>query len=909
MGLYDTLNEEQKKGVFTTEGPVLILAGAGSGKTSVLTRRIAYLIENVGVNPWNILAITFTNKAAGEMRDRVNNFVGYGAESVWVATFHSTCVRILRRYIDRIGYDINFTIYDTDDSKSVMKEVCKRLEIDTKMLKEKTILNAISSAKDNLISPIAYEMETAGDFYKQKIASAYKEYQSVLKKNNALDFDDIIVQTVELLKSCPEVLEGYQNRFRYIMVDEYQDTNTAQFEFIRLLADKNRNLCVVGDDDQSIYKFRGANIWNILDFEKNYPDATVIKLEQNYRSTQNVLDAANAVIHNNVQRKDKALWTDKGGGNRIHFRIFDTAYDEAEYITADIRRKKRELVADYKDCAVLYRTNAQSRLLEECFITLNIPYTIVGGVNFYSRKEIKDILAYLKTIDNGKDDLAVKRIINVPKRGIGTASINHVQSYADSNGISFYEALQQVDNIAGVGGGKAGEKLKKFVLMIQMFRTKAQFGTLEELITDVIENTGYVKELEESNEEGAEERIQNIDELITKIVSFEMEQEKLGEEATLSAFLEEVALVADIDGVNRDDNKVLLMTLHSAKGLEFSQVYLAGLEDGIFPSYMTINADDPMEIEEERRLAYVGITRAKEDLTITYAKSRMIRGETQYNPISRFVKEIPSELFDDNMNRNRRKEEPAANKDYNNWKKTTEYTTKTTNKPHNNWEEAAEYTTKTANKPRNNWEAAVEYAARAASQAKQGSNVPSQGITGQGKAVPSQGAAGQGKPIPSQAKAGQGKPIPSQGVAGQGKLAPSQTTVRQTVSASAGQHIPNRTAPPASNSNQPTRTATPSKDLSQILASKPKAVARKKETPAANKPYIAKSLEGLTKGAPVTVPGSLTYGEGDRVMHIKYGEGTVINIVQDPRDYKVTVQFDNYGNKIMYAAFAKLIKI
>ena len=372
---------------------------------------------------------------------------------------------------------------------------------------------------------------------------------------------------------------------------------------------------------------------------------------------------------------------------------------------------------------------------------------------------------------------------------------------------------------------------------------------------------------------------------------------------------------------------MLLMTLHSAKGLEFSQVYLAGLEDGIFPSYMTINADDPMEIEEERRLAYVGITRAKEDLTITYAKSRMIRGETQYNPISRFVKEIPSELFDDNMNRNRRKEEPAANKDYNNWKKTTEYTTKTTNNPHNNWEEAAEYTiktaskarnnweeaaeytTKTANKPRNNWEAAVEYAARAASQAKQGSNVPSQGMTRQGKAVPSQGVAGQGKPIPSQAKAGQGKPIPSQGVAGQGKLAPSQTTARQTVSASAGQRIPNRTAPPASNSNQPIRTATPSKDLSQILASKPKAVARKKETPAANKPYIAKSLEGLTKGAPVTVPGSLTYGEGDRVMHIKYGEGTVINIVQDPRDYKVTVQFDNYGNKIMYAAFAKLIKI
>ncbi|MDE7274619.1 MAG: UvrD-helicase domain-containing protein, partial [Lachnospiraceae bacterium] len=442
MGLYDTLNEQQRKGVFTTEGPVLILAGAGSGKTSVLTRRIAYLIESVGVNPWNILAITFTNKAAGEMRDRVNNIVGYGAESIWVSTFHTTCVRILRRHIDRLGFDNSFTIYDTDDTKSVMKDVCKRLAIDTKQLKEKTILSAISSAKDNLISTTAYEMAAAGagDYLKKKMSAAYAEYQLTLKKNNALDFDDLIMKTVELFQSCPEVLENYQNRFQYMMVDEYQDTNTAQFELIRLLAQRSRNLCVVGDDDQSIYKFRGANIRNILDFEQVYPDATVIKLEQNYRSTQNILDSANAVIGNNTRRKSKALWTDKGAGNRVHFRAFDTAYEEAEYIAGDIKRKKREIVSDYRDCAVLYRTNAQSRLLEESFIALNIPYNVVGGVNFYARKEIKDILAYLKTIDNGKDDLAVKRIINVPKRGIGAASIIKVQDYADHMGLSFCEA-------------------------------------------------------------------------------------------------------------------------------------------------------------------------------------------------------------------------------------------------------------------------------------------------------------------------------------------------------------------------------------------------------------------------------------------------------------------------------------
>ncbi len=817
MSLYDSLNEQQKKGVFTTQGPVLILAGAGSGKTSVLTRRIAYLIENMGVNSWNIMAITFTNKAAGEMKERVDDIVGYG-ESVWVATFHSTCVRILRRYIDRLGYDTNFTIYDTDDQKSVMKEVCKRLDIDTKQLKEKTILNAISSAKDELISPLDYEMSVMGDFTKKKIANAYKEYQMLLKKNNALDFDDIIVKTVELFKSCPDVLENYQNRFQYIMVDEYQDTNTAQFELIRLLAAKNRNLCVVGDDDQSIYKFRGANIRNILDFEKVYPDATVIKLEQNYRSTQNVLDAANAVIRNNIGRKDKSLWTQQGAGNRIHFRPFDTAYEEAEYIASDIKRKKRQAESDYGKCAVLYRTNAQSRILEESFIKENIPYDVVGGVNFYSRKEIKDVLAYLKTIDNGKDDLAVKRIINVPKRGIGAASIQRVQDYADHEGISFFEALQQADQIPAMGKGKALDKLKDFAVMIQMFRTKLQFSGLEELITDVLETTRYTEMLEELDKEEAEERLQNIDEFISKVVSFEMAREDLGEEITLSAFLEEVALVADIDNVDRDDNRVLLMTLHSAKGLEFSHVYLSGMEDGIFPSYMTITSDDPMEIEEERRLAYVGITRAKEDLTISYAKARMIRGETQYNPVSRFVKEIPQELMDNKLPSIRRWDQD-------------EYDTDSHERSHfkaKPFQTGVTFSDTVFDKPRNNWEM----------------------------------ASAQLKPTVSYQQ------------------------------------------------NKTTTVTKPKigRDISEIIGSRPKAVAKKKETPSANKPYIAKSLDGLTKGMPSS-NGGLDYQAGDRVRHIKYGDGTVLKIEPDTRDYKVTVVFDEAGNKIMYAAFAKLRKI
>nr|MBP7386937.1 UvrD-helicase domain-containing protein [Lachnospiraceae bacterium] len=567
MSIYDSLNEEQKKGVFTTEGPVLLLAGAGSGKTRVLTHRAVYLIEELGVNPYHILAITFTNKAAGEMRERIDDMVGYGSENIWVSTFHSTCVRILRRFIDHIGFGTNFTIYDTEDQKTIMKDICKRLEIDTKMYKEKSLLAAISSAKDELISPEAYALRAQGDFRKMKEAAVYREYQQVLRKNNALDFDDLIVKTVELFQSDMEVLDYYQERFRYIMVDEYQDTNTAQFQLIKLLAGKYKNLCVVGDDDQSIYKFRGANIYNILNFEKEFPNAVTIKLEQNYRSTQNILNAANGVIANNVGRKAKRLWTENEEGEKIAFHQFETGFDEADYVAKDIRSKVREGMYHYGDCAVLYRTNAQSRLFEERFITASIPYKIVGGVNFYSRREIKDLLAYLKTIDNAMDDLAVRRIINVPKRGIGATTLSRVQDYADENGLTFYNALKMAEEIGTIG--RASAKIRPFVMLIQSMRSKLPYISVSELLQEIIEETGYVRELEAENTEEAQQRMENIDELISKAVTYEESEE----EPTLSGFLEEVALVADIDSVDETQDYVVLMTLHSAKGLEFPQVY------------------------------------------------------------------------------------------------------------------------------------------------------------------------------------------------------------------------------------------------------------------------------------------------------------------------------------------------
>ncbi len=765
----DILNDKQKEGVLTTEGPVLILAGAGSGKTRVLTHRVAYLIEQ-GVMPYNIMAITFTNKAAREMRERIDNIVGFGSDGVWVATFHSSCVRILRRFIERLGYGSNFTIYDTDDCKTLMKEVCKYLQIDTKQFKERTFLNVISSAKNELIGPEEFTNRAVGDYNATRQAMVYREYQARLRQNNALDFDDLIMKTVELLRIDGEVQAYYNNKFKYIMVDEYQDTNTAQFELVRLLASGRNNLCVVGDDDQSIYKFRGANIYNILNFEQHFPDAHVIKLEQNYRSTANILNAANAVIANNEARKEKSLWTEEEAGELIEFKQFDSAYEEASFIATNIHSLVRRGEADYKDCAVLYRTNAQSRLIEEKMIYENIPYKIVGGVNFYSRKEIKDIIAYLKTVDNGSDDIAVQRIINIPKRGIGATSIGRVADYARENGISFYRALTEAKNIPSIG--KAAEKIAGFTALIDKLRGITASESISALVEEIIESTDYVAELKAEGTDEAKARIENIDELLSKAVTYENDHE--AEDVSLSGFLEEVALVADIDSYDQDDNYVVLMTLHGAKGLEFPRVYMAGMEDGLFPGMSAIydggGADS--EMEEERRLCYVGITRAREHLTMTAARARMIRGETQFSKMSRFVKEIPEELLHGNM------WEPKPQDDY-------------SSTP------VGQYSV--YNKPTGGSKPVIStnYGSTAARTAA--------------------GSLGYGKPF-----------------GGAAKKATSGTKIEKA---------------------------------------------------------------------------RLDYGVGDRVSHIKFKEGTVLAIVDEGRDYEVTVEFDGAGVKKMFASFAKLKKI
>ena len=640
----DGLNDMQKRAVKRTEGPLLIIAGAGSGKTRVLTNRIAYLIDDCGVAPYNILAITFTNKAAREMRERVDATVGNGAGEVWVSTFHSTCVRILRRYIDRIGYTNNFTIYDTDDQKSVIKDICKKFNIDTKMLKERTIMNSISHAKDELMTPDEMALEAGGDYNAKRIANVYAEYQKTLKLNNALDFDDLIFKTVELFEKDAEVLNYYQERFKYIMVDEYQDTNTSQFKLISMLAQKYGNLCVVGDDDQSIYKFRGANITNILNFENTFEGTKVIKLEQNYRSTQTILNAANAVIQNNVGRKSKSLWTENGEGEKVNYTLYENGYDEAQGVVDSISSYVRD-GWNYNDIAILYRTNAQSRVLEEKLMMKNIPYRIYGGISFYQRKEIKDILAYLKTIDNGMDGQAVRRIINVPKRGIGATTIERVQEYADQNGITFWQALCEAENIDTIKRG-AG-KIEPFVTLINSLKAKQEFLSLKELVKTVLDDTRYIESLAESETaEEIEARQENIDELINKVVSYENGCAEKGEEVSLSGFLEEVALIADIDNLDESEKQVMLMTLHSAKGLEFPIVFMTGMEDGLFPSYMTIVSDDPTEIEEERRLCYVGITRAKERLWLTSAERRTLYGKTDYTRESQFLRELDKSLIE-----------------------------------------------------------------------------------------------------------------------------------------------------------------------------------------------------------------------------------------------------------------------
>ena len=780
MSIYDTLNPMQREAVFFDKGPLLILAGAGSGKTRVLTHRIAYLIEEQGVSPFQILAITFTNKAAKEMRERVDKIVSYGAENIWVSTFHSTCVRILRRFIESLGYSRNFTIYDSDDQKTLVRDICKSLNIDTKNVKERTFLSAISSAKDELISPEEYAMRANMDFSKKNFSRVYTEYQKRLKASNALDFDDLIMKTVELFQTNPEVLDYYRRRFRYIMVDEYQDTNTAQFRLISLLAnytneegELEQNLCVVGDDDQSIYKFRGANIQNILNFEKIYPNAHVIRLEQNYRSTGNILSAANEVIHHNIGRKDKSLWTENEDGSPVFFTQYPSDYSEAEGVAQSIREYADEKGAAYKDFAILYRTNAQSRVFEEKLIARNIPYRVIGSINFYQRKEIKDLLAYLKTIDNALDNLAVKRIINVPKRGIGLTTVDRIDDYAEANGMTFYEALRHAEFIPSVA--RACGKLTSFVAFIEALRSKpiGQSYTLKDLIEEIMEGTGLTEEIKSSaaDEEEAAERLANVDELINKAVLYE----QTADEPTLSGFLEEVALVADIDTLDESTDVTVLMTLHAAKGLEFPYVYLCGMEDGLFPSYSSINAEKPEEeIEEERRLCYVGITRAMKELHLSAASTRMARGETQYNPTSRFIKEIPRYLL---------KMEQVGSQ----------------------------------NTFRNN--------------------------------------AFGGSPI--RTMSGGSMPVPRKSV---------------TYSNAAGGFDFEKPKPRPSAMPYASTPAAPAKNFGAGPA------------------------------------GSLDYAVGDKVRHIKFGAGTVTNIISGGRDYEVTVLFDTYGVKKLLASFANLKK-
>lgn len=775
--IYETLNDMQQMAVFHTEGPLLILAGAGSGKTRVLTHRIAYLMEEKHVSPYNIMAITFTNKAAAEMRNRVNKIVGFGAEQVWVSTFHSACVRILRRYIDRIGYSTDFTIYDTDDQKRLMKNVIKDLNLDSKIYKENGMLNKMSDFKNKLMTTGDVASMAKSDFKMLNVSKIYDNYQEALKKNNALDFDDLIMKTVQLFTKCPEVLESYQDRLQYIMVDEYQDTNAAQFAFVKLLAQKHQNLCVVGDDDQSIYKFRGADITNILQFEKYFPNARVIKLEQNYRSTKNILEAANAVIHNNEGRKDKTLWSDNEKGDKIDLYQAEDGYSEAEMVASTIKENVDNGRSDYSDYAILYRTNNQSRVLEEKLMMKNIPYKIIGGQNFYQRKEIKDIIAYLRVISNPTDDIAVERIINVPKRGIGATTVDKVKDYARAYGMDLYEALMDVENIPGLS--RAAVKIKKFTNLIEGYKKDEYYGEIEKLTKDILDDTGYVSELAAENTDEANGRIENIDELVSKIVEYQ----ENAEDPVLSEFLEEVALVSEIDNLSEDSSYVVLMTVHSAKGLEFPYVFLCGMEDGLFPGYMSIMSGDNEELEEERRLCYVAITRAMKKLTISYAKKRMVRGEMQYNIVSRFVKEVPPMIV--------------------NSKNITDRV-------------ATGYEKKPSFNGFGGYEGSV--------------NMGGSGYMG------------------------------SENYGGARSYAASQR-----------------------------------KNAYKAMAAKP-AYGNPSSKPGFGKEFVVTKAE-------------IDYTVGDRVKHMKFGEGTVLGIEDGPRDYQVTVNFDTAGQKVMMASFAKLKKM
>ncbi|MEY8740856.1 DNA helicase PcrA [Bacillales bacterium AN1005] len=634
------LNPEQQKAVKATEGPLLIMAGAGSGKTRVLTQRIAYLMVEKGVNPYNILAITFTNKAAKEMRHRIAAVLGGASEDIWISTFHSMCVRILRKDIDRIGYNRNFTILDTTDQQSVVKQILKERNIDPKKHDPRAILGSISSAKNELITPEEYA-KTAGDYFSQIASDVYTEYQRRLRKNHALDFDDLIMQTIHLFQRVPEVLEYYQRKFQYIHVDEYQDTNRSQYMLVKLMASRFRNLCVVGDSDQSIYRWRGADIANILSFEKDYPNAQVVMLEQNYRSTKKILQAANKVIENNSGRKDKNLWTENEDGHKIHYYRADSEQGEAQFVIGKIQEIRRETSKNLADIAILYRTNAQSRVMEEMLLKSNIEYSIVGGIKFYDRKEIKDTLGYLRLIANPDDDISLQRVINVPKRGIGSSSIDKIANFATMHDMSMYDALESAELI-GLSP-KITKAVIEFRNFIRRYSEMQEYLSVTELVEEVIEKSGYLDALKAEKSIESQSRIENIEEFMSVTKNFE----DTNEDKSLIAFLTDLALVADIDKLDEDGNQadaVVLMTLHSAKGLEFPVVFLIGLEEGVFPHSRSLMEE--AEMEEERRLAYVGITRAEQQLFITNAQMRTLFGRANMNPPSRFIKEIPEDLLE-----------------------------------------------------------------------------------------------------------------------------------------------------------------------------------------------------------------------------------------------------------------------
>ena len=636
--LIEGLNNKQKEAVLQTEGPCLVIAGAGSGKTKVLTHKIAYLIAEKNIAPWNILAITFTNKAANEMKERVEKLVGDTAKDIWMGTFHSVCVRILRKYIDRIGFDHSFLIFDTSDQRTLIKECLKTLNVDDKMFTDRAVLSEISNAKNEMLEPIQYSVKYSADFRKSKIAEVYTLYQKRLKENNAIDFDDIINYTIKILTENADALEYYTEKFKYVLVDEYQDTNKAQFTLVTILASKYGNITVVGDNDQGIYSFRGADISNILNFEKDFPGTTIIKLEQNYRCTSNILKAANAVIKNNENKYDKKLWTENDEGELPSIYQGDDEYDEARYVVEQINHLKTEEYFKPEDFSILYRTNAQSRVLETILSRENIPYKVIGGLKFYERKEIKDAISYLRLIANPSDNISLRRIINEPKRGIGKTSLDKIQEISETTGISMYEIIKNAEKYEL---NRVFANSREFVELIEELRSKKEEMSVSELLAEVLKKSGYTKALELENTVEAQSRIENLEELMT--VAIEFEEEEITEDP-LNEFLEGLSLSSDVDNLEETENSVKLMTLHSAKGLEFPAVFLVGMEEGIFPSYRSIG--EPKELEEERRLFYVGITRAKQYLYLTCAKHRTIFGSTSYNAMSRFVKEIPKDLLE-----------------------------------------------------------------------------------------------------------------------------------------------------------------------------------------------------------------------------------------------------------------------